>query len=79
VNCAKTADPIEMQFGILSRMGPGNMYYKGMQMSTWEAVLLRYPKPTPKPRFFAKTVRRRNLGFSAIIDGFWAHLHAKII
>ena len=42
-------------------------------------VLLRYPKPTPKPRFFAKTVRRRNLGFSAIIDGFWAHLHAKII
>jgi len=42
-------------------------------------VLLRYPKPTPKPRFFAKTVRRRNLGFSAIIDGFWAHLHAEII
>jgi len=30
-------------------------------------------------RFFAKTVRRRNLGFSTIIDGFWAHLHAKII
>ena len=42
-------------------------------------VLLRYPKPTPKPRFFGKTVRRRNLGFSAIIDAFWAHLHAKII
>jgi len=28
-----------------------------------QIVLLRYPKPTPKPRFFAKTVRRRNLGF----------------
>jgi len=42
-------------------------------------VLLRYPKPTSKPRFFAKTVRRRNLGFSAITDGFGAHLHAKII
>jgi len=42
-------------------------------------VLLRYPKPTPKPSLFAKTVRHRNLGFSAIIDGFWAHLHAKII
>ena len=26
-------------------------------------VLLWYSKPTPKPRFFAKTVRRRNLGF----------------
>jgi len=26
-------------------------------------VLLRYPKPTPKSRFFAKTVCRRNLGF----------------
>ena len=25
-------------------------------------------RPSPKPRFF-----------SAIIDGFWAHLHAKII
>jgi len=33
-------------------------------------VLLRYPKPTPKPRFFAKTVCRQNLGFSTIIDGF---------
>jgi len=29
----------------------------------WRLVLLRYPKPTPKPRFFAKTVRCRNLGF----------------
>jgi len=35
-----------------------------------ELVLLRYPKPTPKPRFFAKTVRRRNLGFSTVIDSF---------
>jgi len=26
-------------------------------------VLLRYPKPTPKPRFFAETVRRWYLGF----------------
>ena len=42
-------------------------------------VLLRYLKLTLKLRFFAKTVRRRNLGFSAIIDGFWAHLHAKIV
>ena len=42
-------------------------------------VLLRYPKPTPKPRFFGKTVRRRNLGFSAVIDTFQAHLHAKIV
>jgi len=40
-------------------------------------VLLRYPKPTPKPSFFAKTVPRQNLVFSAIIDGFWAHLHAN--
>jgi len=42
-------------------------------------VLLWYPKPTPKPRFFAKTVRRQNLGFSAIIDSFGAHVQAKII
>jgi len=32
--------------------------------TVFQLVLLRYPKPTPKPRFFAKTVRRsRNLGF----------------
>jgi len=40
------------------------------QQGNKKVVLLRYPKPTPKPRFFAKTVHRRNLGFSAIIDGF---------
>ena len=45
-------------------------------MSTKTIVLLRYPKPTQKPRFFAETVHRRNLGFSAIIDGFWAHLQS---
>ena len=50
-------------------------FYRGKLL----VVLLRYPKPTPKPRFFAETVRRRNLGFSAITDGFWAHLHATII
>jgi len=27
VNCAKTAEPIEMQFGILSPVGPENMSY----------------------------------------------------
>jgi len=29
VSCAKTAEPIEMEFGTLSRMGPENMYYVG--------------------------------------------------
>ena len=27
MSCAKTAEPIEMQFRMLSQMGPGNMYY----------------------------------------------------
>jgi len=27
VSCAKTAEPIERQFGILSQVGQGNMYY----------------------------------------------------
>jgi len=40
-------------------------------------VLLRYPKPTSKPRSFCKNRPRQNLGFSAISEGFWAHLHAK--
>jgi len=30
VICVKTAELIEMLFGMLSRMGPGNMYYMGM-------------------------------------------------
>jgi len=29
MSCATMAEPIEMQFGMLSRMGPGNMYYMG--------------------------------------------------
>jgi len=29
VSCAKTAEPIEVQFGMLSRVGPGNMHYIG--------------------------------------------------
>jgi len=45
----------------------------------FKVVLLWYPKPTPKPRFLQKNVRRQNLGFSAIIDGFGAHLNAKIM
>ena len=30
VSCAKTAEPIEMQSRMLSRVGPGNMYHMGM-------------------------------------------------
>jgi len=30
VSCAETAEPIEMQFGMLSRVGPRSMYYMGM-------------------------------------------------
>jgi len=31
MSCAKTAEPIQMQFRMLSEVGPGNMYYMGMQ------------------------------------------------
>ena len=30
VSCVKTAEQIEMQFGMLSLVHPGNMYYMGM-------------------------------------------------
>jgi len=30
MSCAKMAEPIEMQFGMVSEVGPGNMYYMGM-------------------------------------------------
>jgi len=29
MSCAKTAEPVEMHFGMLSQVGPGNMYYVG--------------------------------------------------
>ena len=29
MTCAETAEPIEMQFGMLSRVGSENMYYMG--------------------------------------------------
>jgi len=30
MSCAKTAEPVEMQFRMLSQVGPENMYYMGM-------------------------------------------------
>ena len=40
MSCAKTAEAIETQFGMLSPVGPGNMYYMGMQMPPREGALL---------------------------------------
>jgi len=30
MSCAKMAEPIKVQFGMMSLMDPGNMYYIGM-------------------------------------------------
>ena len=30
LSCVKIAELIKMQFGMLSQVGPGNMYYTGM-------------------------------------------------
>jgi len=32
VSCAKTAEPIEMQLEMLSRVRPGNMHYTGIDV-----------------------------------------------
>ena len=34
MSCAKTAEPIQMQFGLLSLVGPENMYYMGVDPYT---------------------------------------------
>jgi len=39
MSCAKTAEPIEMQSGMLNRVGPRNMYYMGMQVPLREMAL----------------------------------------
>jgi len=33
MSCAKMAEPIDMQSGMLIWVDPGNMYYMGMQMA----------------------------------------------
>jgi len=40
VNCAKTAEPIKMQFGMPSQVGPGNMYYIGCRCSHKKGAFL---------------------------------------
>jgi len=40
VSCAKTAEPIELQFGMLRWVGPQNVYYIGMYMPAQEGALL---------------------------------------
>jgi len=40
VSCAKTAEPIKMQFGMLSWVGSWNTYYTGLQMSRGEGALV---------------------------------------
>jgi len=42
MSCANMAELNKMQFGMLSWVGPGNMYYTGMQMLPWEGALLAW-------------------------------------
>jgi len=42
VSCAKMAEPIEMQLGILSQVGPGNMYYMWNSDYREKPILLPY-------------------------------------
>jgi len=49
-------------FPIASKCLTSSWWTVSTSIAFW-LVLLRYPKPTPKPRFFAKTARCRNLGF----------------
>ena len=38
---AKTPEPIEMPFGLRTRVGPVNDVLDGVQISPWEAAILR--------------------------------------
>jgi len=41
VSPAKTAEPIEMPFGLRTWMGPGNHVLDGVQIPPWEWAILR--------------------------------------
>ena len=38
--CAKTAEPIQMPFGLWARMGPRNHVLDGIQITSWEGAIL---------------------------------------
>jgi len=40
MSCVKTFEPVEMQFGMLSRVGQENMYYMGHRSPAQEGALL---------------------------------------
>ena len=41
VSPAKTAELIEMPFGLRTRVGPGNHVLHGVQIPPWEGAILR--------------------------------------
>ena len=41
MNPAKTAEPIEIPFGLRTRVGPGNHVLDGVQIPSWEGAILR--------------------------------------
>ena len=40
VICAKTAEPIEMSFGLWTRISPRNYVLDGVQIHPWEGAIL---------------------------------------
>ena len=38
---AKTAEPIDMPFGLRTQVGPGNHVLDGVQIPVWEGTILR--------------------------------------
>jgi len=52
LNCPKTAEPIKMPFGMLSRDYPGNHVLDGVQMLPQEGTLLGSAWPIAKRRIF---------------------------
>ena len=47
VSPAKTAEPIEMPFGLMTRVGPGNRVLDGVQIPPWEGAILRGERGVP--------------------------------
>jgi len=47
VSPAKTAEPIEMLFGLRTRGAQGTTYYMGIHMPSWEAEIWRGKRGVP--------------------------------
>ena len=76
MSCTKTAEPIEMPFGLWTRMVQGSMYYMGVQIPPCKGAIFREEKGCPTPMGCAKTAELIKIITGSFPTNVIAHLHS---